>query len=148
MARGGRPVERPAHLSPEQRLQAQERTRLWRQEAGLSQPRMAAEIHVSSATYRGWENGKDHRAGPTRIQTEELNRALRRLLPGQYFDGEAFDLWGWPREQDMSYEQVAELLRFAGFSVPRPQTAARPPAQVFWPHKVREAHLVHGVYAL
>src|SRR5262249_8376200 len=119
---GGRPVERPAHLSQEQRLQAQERTRWWRQQLGLSQPHMAAEIHVSSATYRGWENGKDHHAGPTRAQTEALNRALRRLLPDRYSNGEAFDVWGWPRDQDMSYEQVAELLRFAGFSVPRPQT--------------------------
>jgi hypothetical protein len=109
---------------------------------------MAAEIHVSSATYRGWENGKDHYAGPTRAQTEALNRALRRLLPDRYSNGEAFDVWGWPRDQDMSYEQVAELLRFTGFSVPRPQTTLRPPAQVFWPHKVRKAHLVHGVYAL
>ena len=141
-------MERPAHLSPDQRLQAQERTRSWRQQLGLSQPRMAAEIHVSSATYRGWENGKDDHAGPTRAQTEELNRALRRLLAGHYSDGEAFDAWGWPREQDMSYDQVADLLRFAGFSVPRTQTTTQPPAQVFWPHKAREGHLVHGVYAL
>jgi transcriptional regulator with XRE-family HTH domain len=148
MAHGGRPVERPAHLSQGQRLQAQERTRWWRQQLGLSQPQMAAEVHVSSATYRGWENGKDHYAGPTRAHTEALNGALRRLLPAHYSNGEAFDVWGWPREQDMSYEQVAELLRFAGFSVPRPQATLRPPAQVFWPHKVRKAHLVHGVYAL
>jgi transcriptional regulator with XRE-family HTH domain len=62
--------------------------------AGLSQPQMAAEIHVSTATYRGWENGKDHHAGPTRAQTEQLNSALRRLLPHTYVDGEAFDVWG------------------------------------------------------
>src|SRR5215472_16646643 len=148
MARGGRPVERPAHLSQEQRLQAQKRTRWWRQQLGLSQPQMAAQVHVSSATYSGWENGKDHYAGPTRTQTEELNKVLRRLLSGRYSDGEAFDVWGWPKEQDMSYEQMAELLRFAGFSVPRPQITPRSPAQVFWPHKVRKAHLVHGVYAL
>ena len=141
-------MERPAHLSPEQRLQAQHRIRLWRQQTGLSQTAIAAEIHVSSATYRGWENGRDQHSGPTRAQADELNRVLRRLLPGQYSDGEAFDVWGWPREQDISYEQVAELLRFAGFSVPRSHATARPPAQVFWPHKVREAHLVHGIYAL
>jgi transcriptional regulator with XRE-family HTH domain len=141
-------VERPAHLSPEQRQQAQERTRQWRQQLRLSQPQMAAQIQVSSATYRGWENGKDHHAGPTRAQTDQLNKALRRLLLGRYSDGEAFDAWGWPREQDMSYDQVADLLRFTGFSVPRPQTTVKPPAQVFWPHKVRKAHLVHGVYAL
>lgn len=148
MAGGGRPVERPAHLSQEQRLQAQHHTRSWREQAGLSQPRMAAEVNVSPATYRGWENGKDRYAGPTRAHTEQLNRALRRLLPDRYSDGRAFDTWGWPREQDISYEQVADMLRFAGFSVPRPPNTARPPAQVFWPHKVREAHLVHGVYAL
>jgi hypothetical protein len=48
----------------------------------------------------------------------------------------------------MSYEQVVELLRFTGFSVPRPQTTVRPPALVFWPLPIRAAHLVHGVYAL
>jgi transcriptional regulator with XRE-family HTH domain len=144
----GRPVERPRHLSPEQRLQAQQRTRGWRQQIGLSQPRMAAEINVSSATYRAWENGKGDNAGPTRDQADHLNRALRRLLAGQYSDGEAFDAWGWPRQQDMSYDRVAELLRFAGFSVPRTQANAQPPARVFWPHKVREANLVHGVFSL
>jgi hypothetical protein len=108
---------------------------------------MAAEVSVSSATYRGWENGKDDHAGPTRMQTAQLDRALRRLVP-QYSDGDAFDTWGWPRVQDMSYEQVAGMLRFAAFSGPRPPATVRPPAQVFWPHKVREPHLVHGVYAL
>lgn len=141
-------MERPAHLSQEQRLQAQQRTRWWREQTHLSQLRMAAEIHVSSATYRGWENGKDQRAGPTRAQTEQLDNVLRRLLRGLYVDGEAFDVWGWPKKKDMSYTQVAELLHFAGFSVQRPQNTVRPPSQVFWPHKVREAHLVHGVYAL
>jgi transcriptional regulator with XRE-family HTH domain len=148
MARGGRPVERPAHLSQEQRLQAKERTRAWRQLADLSQPQMAAEVQVSLATYRGWENTKDEHGGPTRVQTEKLDEVLRRFLPGQYTGGETFDVWGWPKKQDMSYEQVADLLHFAGFSVPRPQATVRPPVQVFWPHRVREAHLVHGVYAL
>jgi hypothetical protein len=141
-------VERPAHLSQEQRLQAKERTRGWRQLTGLSQPQMAAEIHVSPATYRGWENIRDDQAGPTRAQTEELDKVLRRLLPSGYSDGDAFDAWGWPRKQDMSYEQLADLLHFAGFSVPRPQATVSPPVQVFWPHKVRKAHLVHGAYAL
>ena len=109
---------------------------------------MAAEINVSSATYRAWENGKGDNAGPTRDQADHLNRALRRLLAGQYSDGEAFDAWGWPRQQDMSYDRVAELLRFAGFSVPRTQANVQPPARVFWPHKVREANLVHGVFSL
>src|SRR5580704_2323679 len=109
--RGGRPVERPAHLSPEQRKRAQERTRQWRQRSGRSQARMAAEIGVSSATYRSWESSTDDHAGPTRVLTEALNRALRRLLGDQYADGEAFDVWGWPRDQDMTYQQVSELLR-------------------------------------
>jgi hypothetical protein len=109
---------------------------------------MAAEVNVSYATYRAWENGKDQHAGPTRAQADQLNKALRRLLVGQYPDGEAFDVWGWPRQQDMSYDRVAELLRFAGFSVPRPQANVEPPARVFWPHKVREANLVHGVFSL
>jgi hypothetical protein len=80
--------------------------------------------------------------------TEALNNALRRHLGDEYADGEAFDSWGWPRNQDLSYQQVADLLRSAGFLVPRPQANAKPPTQVFWPHRVREANLVHGVFAL
>lgn len=109
---------------------------------------MAEEIHVGYATYRLWENGRDHYAGPTRSQTALLNRTLRRLLGNQYPDGEAFDVWGWPREQDMSYDHVVELLRSAGFDVPRLQPSEAPPAQVFWVHRVREPNLVHGVFAL
>jgi hypothetical protein len=109
---------------------------------------MAAQISVSHATYRPWENGRDPHAGPTRLQTEQLNRTLRRLLGDQYVDGEAFDAWGWPREQDMSYDRVVELLRSAGFDVPRPQANTRPPGKVFWVHRVREPNLVHGVFAL
>jgi hypothetical protein len=109
---------------------------------------MAAEIHVGYATYRLWENGRDDHAGPTRLQTDQLNRALRRLLGNQYADGGAFDVWGWPREQDMGYDRVVELLRSAGFDAPRLQSDGRPPAQVFWAHRVREPNLVHGVFAL
>ncbi len=109
---------------------------------------MAAKIGVSPATYRRWENGRDDHAGPTRAQADLLNKALRQLLPESYADGEAFDAWGWPRQQDMSYDQMAELLHFAGFAVPRTHPVAPPPDQVFWPHKVRDPHLVHGVYAL
>jgi transcriptional regulator with XRE-family HTH domain len=150
MAQGGRPVERPAHLSPEQRLRAQERTRQWRAQTRLSQKDMAKEIHVGYATYRDWENGRDHHAGPTRPQTDLLNKALRRLLGNQYSDGEAFDIWGWPREQDMSYDQVVELLRTAGFDVPVswPPANGRSPAGVFWVHRVREPNVVHGVFSL
>lgn len=148
MALRGRPVERPAHLSPEQRTQAQARTLAWRQQCGLSQREMATEIGVSYASYRPWENGRDDHAGPTRLQAEQLDRALRRLLHTQYMEGEAFDVWGWPRQQDMSYDQVVELLRLAGFDVPRLQANGRPPIGVIWVHRAREANLVHGIFAL
>jgi transcriptional regulator with XRE-family HTH domain len=150
MGRGGRPVERPTHLSPEQRQRAQERTRQWRANTGLSQRDMATQVGVGYATYRLWENGKDHHAGPTRLHTDQLNKALRRLLGNQYTDGEAFDVWGWPREQDMSYDQVAELLSSAGFDMPVswPPANGRPPAGVFWVHRVREPNVIHGVFSL
>jgi transcriptional regulator with XRE-family HTH domain len=148
MTHGGRPVERPAHLSQEQRQHAQMRTRLWREQARRTQAQMAAEIGVSYATYRPWENGRDTHAGPTRLQADQLDRALHRLLPGSYIEGEAFDAWGWPRQQDMSYDQVFELLRRADFDVPRPQPRSKPPTRVFWVHKVRSANLLHGVFAL
>ncbi len=91
---------------------------------------MATEIAVSYSSYRPWENGRDDHAGPTRLQAEQLDRALRRLLRSRYMEGEAFDVWGWPRQQDMTYDQVVELLRLAGFDVPRLQANGRPPAAV------------------
>ena len=109
MAPRGRPVERPAHLSPEQRRLAQIQTKRWREQCGVSQREMAAEIHVSLASYRPWESGRDEHAGPTRLQAQQLDRALRRLLGSQYVEGQAFDIWGSPRQQDMSYDQVVEL---------------------------------------
>ena len=148
MAPRGRPVERPAHLSPEQRRLAQIQTKRWREQCGVSQREMAAEIHVSLASYRPWESGHDEHAGPTRLQAEQLDGALRRLLGSQYVEGQAFDIWGWPRQQDMSYDQVVELLRLAGFDVPRLQANARPPAGVCWVHRAREPNLVHGVFSL
>ena len=148
MAPRGRPVERPAHLSPEQRGLAQIQTRQWREQCRLSQREMAAEIHVSLASYRPWESGRDKHAGPTRLQAEQLDGALRRLLGSQYVEGKAFDTWGWPRHQDMSYDRVVELLRLAGFDVPRLQANGRPPAGVFWVHRAREPNLVHGVFSL
>lgn len=148
MAPRGRPVERPAHLSQEQRRRAQSQTLQWRQQCALSQRDMAAAIGVSYATYRPWENGRDDHAGPTRLQADQLDKALRRLLGSQYLEGQAFDVWGWPRQQDMSYDQVVELLGSAGFDVPRLQPDGRPPAGVFWVHRVREPNLVHGVFAL
>ena len=148
MARGGRPVERPAHLLPEQRQQAQQQTIQWRQQCQLSQRESAEAIGVSYSAYRPWENCKDHYAGPTCLETDQLNKALRRLLGDRYSDGEAFDVWGWPREQDMTYDRVVESLRSAGFEVPRLQASLRPPARVLWVHKVRPATLVHGVFSL
>ena len=109
---------------------------------------MATEIGVSYASYRPWESGRDAHAGPTRLQAEQLDKALRRLLRSQYIEGEAFDIWGWPRQQHMSYDGVVELLRLAGFDVPRLQPTGRPPAGVFLPFRAREANLVHGVFAL
>lgn len=109
---------------------------------------MATEIGVSYASYRSWENGRDAHAGPTRLQAEQLDKALRRLLRRRYMEGEAFDIWGWPRQQDMSYDRVVELLRLAGFEVPRLHANAPPPAGVIWVHRVRDANLVHGVFAL
>src|SRR5215813_7621384 len=148
MAPRGRPVERPAHLSQEQRTRAQARTLGWRQQCGLSQREMAAKIGVSYASSRPWESGRDEHAGPTRLQAEHLDKALRRLLGSRYTEGEAFDSWGWPRQQDMSYDRVVELLRLAGFDVPRLQANGRPPSGVIWVHRAREANLVHGVFAL
>jgi transcriptional regulator with XRE-family HTH domain len=148
MAPRGRPVERPAHLSQEQRTRAQAQTLQWRQQCGMSQREMAAQIGVSYASYRPWESGRDDHAGPTRLQADQLDKALRRLLGGRYVEGEAFDIWGWPRQQDMSYDRVVELLRSAGFDVPRLQPNGRSPAGVFWVHRAREPNLVHGVFAL
>lgn len=148
MASRGRPVERPAHLSQEQRTRAQAQTQQWRQQCGLSQREMAAQIGVSYASYRPWESSRDDHAGPTRQQADQLDKALRRLLAGRYVEGEAFDIWGWPRQQDMSYDRVVELLRSAGFEVPRLQPNGRPPAGVFWVHRANEPNLVHGVFSL
>jgi transcriptional regulator with XRE-family HTH domain len=148
MASRGRPVERPAHLSQEQRRRAQEQTKQWRDQCGLSQRDMATAIGVSYASYRPWENGRDDHAGPTRLQAEQLDKALRRLLRAAYTEDGAFDAWGWPRQQDLSYDRVTELLRLAGFEVPRLQADGRHPAGVFWVHKVREPNLVHGVFSL
>ena len=48
----------------------------------------------------------------------------------------------------MTYQQVSELLRSAGFLMPWLQANAKPPTQVFWTNRVREANLVHGVFSL
>jgi len=96
MAPRGRPVERPAHLSQEQRTRAQTQTQQWRQQCGLSQREMAAQIGVSPASYRPWESGRDDHAGPTRLQADQLDKALRRLLAGRYVEGEALTYGAGP----------------------------------------------------
>lgn len=141
----GRPVERPTHLSEDEHRRAQAQTAQWRQQAGLSQQQMAREVGAGHSTYRMWETGKDSHAGPTRLQAGQLDTALRRLLPGQYAEGQAYAVWGWPPADHISYEKTAELLRSAGFAVP----GARPGPQVmFWVHRLREPNLVHAVFAL
>ncbi len=129
-------------------MRAQTQTQQWRQKCGLSQREMAAEIRVSYASYRPWESGRDDHAVPTRLQADQLDKALRRLLVNRYVEGEAFDAWGWPKQQDMSYERVVELLRSAGFDVPRLQANGRLPAAVFLTFRARDPNLVHGVFSL
>ena len=85
---------------------------------------------------------------PHRLQADQLNKALCKRLAGRYADGEAFEAWGWPRQQDMSYAQVANLLHETGFEVPRANPNGSVPACVFWVHRVREPTLVHGVFSL
>jgi transcriptional regulator with XRE-family HTH domain len=147
MAESGRPVERPAHLSAERRQQAQLATRSWRQACGRSQKDMATALHVSEATYRSWENGKGPYDGPTSAQADELDKALRRLLPDGYAEGDALDVWGWPRQRDFSYPQVLQLLDSTGFDI-QLEASGRVPASVLWVHRVRSASLVHGVFSL
>ena len=148
MANGGRPVERPVHLTVDQRRRAQEQTGAWRQLTGLSQRDLAAKIGVGHSTYRSWENGREPNAGPTRLSCEQLNRTLRQLLSGNYRDGDAFEVWGWPREWDMRYERMVELLRACGFIVPDlPDPPSALPATMFWVHRLRDPNLVHGVFS-
>jgi transcriptional regulator with XRE-family HTH domain len=146
MTNGGRPVERPVHLTPQQRREAQARTGAWRRASGLSQKNMAAKVGVGHSTYRAWESGGEANAGPTRQQAQQLDRALKALLGEQYADGAAPEAWGWPAEREMSYEALAELLRAAGFVVPPSQVPS--PSTVFWVHRLREPNLLHGVFAL
>jgi transcriptional regulator with XRE-family HTH domain len=149
MANGGRPVERPVQLTPEQRRRAQEQTAEWRNLTGLSQSKLADKVGVGHSTYRTWENSKEPNAGPTRLSCEQLNRTLRQLLGNRYRDGDAFELWGWPREWEMRYERVVELLRTCGFIVPDlPEPPAALPSTMFWVHRLRDPNLVHGVFSL
>jgi transcriptional regulator with XRE-family HTH domain len=149
MANGGRPVERPVHLTVEQRRRAQAKTAAWRERTRLSQQNFAKAIGVGHSTYRSWENSREENSGPTRPLCEQLNRALVRLLGEDYRDGDAFEVWGWPRQWDLRYEQVTDLLRASGFIVPDvPESPSALPSTVFWVHRLREPNLVHGVFSL
>ena len=60
----GHPVERPVHLTPEQRRRAQAQTSQWRGLADLSQKEMAIKVGVGASTSCMWETGKEAYAGP------------------------------------------------------------------------------------
>lgn len=142
----GRPPERPVHLSPPDRVIAQQQTAQWRHETGLSQIDMARVLSVSPATYRGWESSRDPHAGPTRQLAAKLDEELQHRLPGHYTSGDALRIWGWAAAGDMSYARLAGLLRSTGFDVPNSQAGA--PAHVVWVHRLHEPNLVHAVFAL
>lgn len=142
----GRPVERPVQLSGQQRRQAQAQTAAWRRLSGLSQKDMAAKVHVGVSTYRTWETGTEDYCGPTRQQAQQLNKALLLLLGGRYTDGQAFEIWGWPTEREMSFPEFARIMQSAGLVTQH--LRAVPPSTVFWVQRLREPNLVHGVLAL
>jgi transcriptional regulator with XRE-family HTH domain len=146
MATGGRPPERPVHLSSDERLAAQRRTAQWRGETGMSQTEIARELSVSAATYRGWENGKDPHAGPTRPLAAQLDVLLQRVLRGRYASGDALRVWGWAASGDITYERLADMLRLAGFDVPN--SHAERPSVVVWVHRLHDPNLVHAVFTL
>ena len=146
MAVGGRPPERPVHLTPDERLAAQRQTSQWRRETGMSQAEIARELRVSTATYRGWENGKDPHAGPTQPQAAQLDLVLQRVLRGRYASGGALREWGWAASGDITYEHLASMLRSAGFDVPNSHAAT--PSTVVWVHKLHDPNLVHAVFTL
>jgi hypothetical protein len=107
---------------------------------------MARFLDVSPATYRAWENGKDPHAGPTLPLAAKLDEVLQERLPGRYTAGEALRIWRWAAARDMSYAQLAGVLRLAGFDVPNAQATA--PAHVIWVHRLHQPNLVHAVFAL
>jgi transcriptional regulator with XRE-family HTH domain len=146
MATGGRPPERPVHLSSDERLAAQRQTAQWRRETGLSQAEISKELRVSTATYRGWENGRDPRAGPTRPLAAQLDIVLQGALRGRYASGDALRVWGWAASGDITYERLADMLRMAGFDVPN--SHAETPSVVVWVHRLHDPNLVHAVFTL
>ena len=146
MSRVGRPVERPVHLTPEQRALAQAQTSQWRRLAGLSQKEMAKKVGVGESTYRMWETGQEPHAGPTRQQTQLLNNALITLLGEGYTDGRAFKIWEWPEEHELSFDGFVDIIQSAGLVGQHLQ--ADPPSTVVWAQRLRDPNLVHGVLAL
>ncbi len=146
MSNVGRPVERPVHLTPQQRRQAQAQTAAWRRSSGLSQKDMAKRIGVGESTYRMWETGTEDYAGPTRQQAKDLNKTLVSLLGGKYSDGQALSIWGWPAEWEMSFSGFADIMRSAGLAMPHLEAAR--PSVVLWVQRLREPNLVHGVLAM
>jgi transcriptional regulator with XRE-family HTH domain len=146
MAKIGRPVERPVHLTSQQRRRAQAQTSEWRRISGLSQKEMAEKVAVGESTYRMWETGTGDHAGPTRQQTQLLNKALLLLLGERYSDGLAFEIWGWPAERALSFIEFASMMQSAGLMAQHLQ--ADPPSAVLWAQRLREPNLVHGVLAL
>ena len=130
MAPRGRPVERPAHPSNEQRRRAPGADAgvapaVWAKPAGDGRCGSALATPVIA---RGKAAGMTMPGLPG-MQADQLDKALQRLLADRYVEGEAFDIWGWPRQQDMSYDRVVELLRSAGFDVPRLGQIAASPRQ-------------------
>jgi transcriptional regulator with XRE-family HTH domain len=146
MSRVGRPVERPVHLTSEQRRQAQAQTSKWRRLANLSQKEMAKKVGVGESTYRMWETGKEAYSGPTREQTWLLNNALLLLLGERYNDGDAFRVWLWPAERELSFSRFANIIQSAGLVGQHLQ--ADPPSTVIWAQRLRDPNLVHGVLTL
>jgi transcriptional regulator with XRE-family HTH domain len=146
MSSVGRPVERPTHLTPQQRRGAQAQTAAWRRSSGLSQKDMAKKIGVGESTYRMWETGTENYAGPTYQQAKDLNKTLLSLLGGTYSDGQALGIWGWPAEWELSFSRFTDIMRSAGLAMPHP-LATRPSA-VLWVQRLREPNLVHGVLAM
>ena len=130
------------HLTEAERQAARRQTAEWRNETGLSQRDLALRLNISESNYRGWESGP----GPSRNMRSRSIASYAGSLPESYRAGQAMTIWGWQPEEEMTYEQVAGLLRKAGFLVPDSQAPG--PAVVLWVHRLRHPNLVHGVFAL
>jgi len=112
----------------------------------MSQVEISRELGVSSATYRGWEHGRDPHAGPTRPLAAQLDVVLQHVLRGRYASGDALRVWGWAASGDITYERLADMLRLAGFDVPN--SHAEIPSVVVWVNRLHDPSLVHAVFTL